>query len=498
MRFVTRRRPPLASLAVILVTTATWLLAAGGPVAGVPGDRHPPAGQDVEPMLRGPVTGGRGVPTLATTSFDLATVGYTSEEYFLSGSASAYSSSSPLTPDGEWTTQPAGTAPYTTRIVVNRPLDAKKFSGTVIVEWLNTTGGSDLAPSWDGAHNEMIRDGFAWVGVSAQSVGVQALIAADAERYGSLNHPGDTYSYDIFSQAGQAVRQRPEPDPITGLKAKRVIAMGFSQSAYRLVTYVNAVHPLTHVYDAYLMQNRGPTGTNLSESPQTIIAAPDTTIVRSDLDVPVLTLVTETDLIGLGYYPARQRDTKRFRLWEVAGTAHADFYVAVLAADDTGDGTAEVALLDAARRPTYCDQLSNAGPQYAVAQAAVYHLDQWVRGGTPPPRAPRLAVTADPTPLIKRDRHGNALGGVRTPLVDVPTATLRGDGNSGPGFCASLFGTTVPFDDATLTSLYPSHASYVAKFDKATDEAVQRGFLLPPEAKNLKAAAAASSIGTGN
>jgi hypothetical protein len=105
-----------------------------------------------------------------------------------------------------------------------------------------------------------------------------------------------------------------------------------------------------------------------------------------------------------------------------------------------------------------------------------------------------LAVEAGPTPTIKRDEYGNALGGIRTPLVDVPIATIRGDGNLGPRPCPN-FGSTAPFDEATLASLYPSHAAYVAKFNRATDAAAKRGFLLRPEAKNLKTAAAASSIG---
>ena len=44
----------------------------------------------------------------------------------------------------------------------------KKFNGTVVVEWLNVSGGVDAAPDWTFAHTELIREGYAWVGVSAQ------------------------------------------------------------------------------------------------------------------------------------------------------------------------------------------------------------------------------------------------------------------------------------------------------------------------------------------
>jgi hypothetical protein len=478
-------------------------LITGATTAGAAlGDRDARASQQSTPAVTGPVKGGQGSPTLGphvpNTAFDLADVGYTSEEYFLSGSATAYSSSAPLTPDGEWTAQRAGTAPYTTRIVAYRPSNPKKFNGTVVVEWLNVTAGSDVSPIWVISHNEMIRDGFAWVGVSAQSTGVSSLQAADPDRYGSLSHPGDSYSYDILSQAGQVLRKPTNSHALGGLEAKRVLAAGTSQSASRLVTYVNAVHPLTKAFDGFLIRSRGGGGEALSQAPLATISAPDTTVVRSDLDVPVLTLQTETDLVGLEYYPARQRDTKHFRLWEVAGTAHADAYYWGNWADDTGKGNAEVALLDVTSPPRLsCERPINLGPQYAVEQAALYHLDRWVRRGVTPPGAPRLAVDAGPTPTIKRDEYGNALGGIRTPLVDVPIATIRGDGNLGPTPCPN-FGSTAPFDDATLASLYPSHAAYVAKFNRATDAAATRGFLLRPEAKSLKTAASASSIGSGN
>ena len=75
----------------------------------------------------------------------------------------------------------------------------------------------------------------------------------------------------------------------------------------------------------------------------------------------------------------------------------------------------------------------------------------------------------------------------------IVTATLEGDGaNAGGSFCG-LFGVTVPFSTATLASLYPSHADYAKKFDRATNQAIRDGFLLPLDAKNLEDAAARAS-----
>ena len=126
------------------------------------------------PTVTGPVGGGTPAEDMFSTNFDLAKVGYQEKEFFVSGTASSYTSASPLTTDGKWTVTPDATAPYTTRVVVRRPVNPAKFNGTVIVEWLNVSGTVDAGPDWTLTHNELIRDGFAWVGVSAQQAGVNA------------------------------------------------------------------------------------------------------------------------------------------------------------------------------------------------------------------------------------------------------------------------------------------------------------------------------------
>src|SRR5262249_46496488 len=171
------------------------------------------------PTIEGPVTSPGGA-FLQSTSFDLATVGYVEQEFFISGTASAYVNQGTLGVDGLWTVTPADTATYKTRILVRRPAERKRFNGTVVVEWFNVTAGLDAAPDWTQSHVELIRDGFAWVGVSAQLVGVEGgggilpvislpLKTVNPARYGSLHHPGDGFSYDMFSQAGAAVRNVP-------------------------------------------------------------------------------------------------------------------------------------------------------------------------------------------------------------------------------------------------------------------------------------------------
>ncbi len=195
------------------------------------------------------------------------------------------------------------------RVVVYRPIDPKKFNGTVLVEWLNVSGQVDADPDWTQTHNELIRDGFAWVGVSAQAVGLNQLKCSatappsppcpapgDPGRYGTLSHPGDSYSYDIFSQAGQAIRDN-SAKILGGLTPKTLLAAGESQSAARMVTYIDAVQPLAHVYDGFLVHSRGAAGAALSQSPLTSVPAPNPTLIRTDLDVPVFVFQTEFDVV---------------------------------------------------------------------------------------------------------------------------------------------------------------------------------------------------------
>ena len=453
------------------------------------------------PVVTGPVTGGKGVISLpGTTQFDLGSVGYTQSEFFLSGTASSYAPAAPLGPDGEWHVAPATTAPYTTRIVVYRPADPARFNGTVVVEWLNVSAGLDAAPDWIFSHDELIRDGFAWVGVSAQATGVAAAKAADPVRYAALSHPSDSYSYDIFSQAGQAIRGNPATI-LGGPRPRRVLAEGESQSAFRLTTYIDAIQPLAHEYDGFLVHSRGGGSAPLSQAPQASAPAPPVVYFRPDLGVPVLAVETETDLMTLGYLPDQQADFPGFRLWEAAGTSHADYYITTLGLFDNGTGTADQQAFGAMLNPPVsppgftCAVPINTGEEHYVLDDAQYWLNRWVARGHAPPRAARLQVTGTASaPAFVLDANGNVKGGVRTPAVDVPVAALSGLGQSGSSFCF-LFGTTVPFTPAKLAALYPSHAAFVVQWAADTIAGVFRGFIRPADARALITAAANSSVG---
>lgn len=500
-RFVTRGFAASLFLSVALVAWGGSASAASSTSSGSATSTsiaHPLSGVTVSwPVPVGSPTFNN---TLYGTSFNLSKVGYEKSQFFVSGTAHSYAPTQPLTSDGKWAVVTGVSAPYTTRIAVYRPINPKKFNGTVVVEWLNVSGGTDDSPDWTLSHNELIRDGFAWVGVSAQQVGVNAAKTTDPSEYSSLSHPGDSFSYDIFSQAGQAVR-KDASKILGGLRLHTLIAAGESQSAGRLMTYIDAVQPIARVYQGFLVHSQFGTGAPLSQAPQTNYAAPNPTTIRSDIGVPVLEFETETDVDNSNLTDRlHYGNPKWFRLWEVAGSSHYDYYGLAIGPDDTGNGAGAVENLAAMQNPTRtpvggfnCAVPINTGGTHWALDAAVYWLDKWVVTGTPPPRAPLLATTHVSPVVYKLDANGNVIGGVRTPQVDAPIAALGSQGNSG-GFCV-LFGSTVPYSAAHLASLYKTHGQFVAAWARAVKTDRADGFLLPADAAELLHSAVVSDVG---
>jgi hypothetical protein len=484
------------------------------------------------PTVQGPIAPSSGISFLGSTLFPPSEVGYEQSEFFLSGTATSYTSATPLASSGRWNVKAATSAPYKTRVVVYRPINPKHFDGTVVVEWLNVTAGIDAPAAWLNSHLQMIRDGMAYVGVDAQAGGINGesgsiAIAAgagpikqtDPARYGTLEHPGDSYSYSIFQQTGQALHAS-GPQLLGGLHPKRILALGESQSAFRLVTYIDALQPRSPgIYDAYFVYSRGGNSSELSQSPQATITTPTPTYIRTDLHVPVFLFETETDLLGLGYLVARQPATRYIREWETAGTAHDDTYGLLYARTDTGNGVADTGAFQSMSDPPSdpiqgivdCAAPVNAGSHTYELRAALAHVDQWMATGAAPRQSPRLEVNPANPHVFLTDPNGNALGGIRTPQVQAPVATLSGIGQPGStslgtqpsnadsissGTLCSILGTTVPFSAAHLAALYPTHAAFVATWDAAAAAEVKEGYLLPADARTLDRVAAQSTIGS--
>ena len=442
--------------------------------------------------LEGPITVGELSPPADPRPVDLAAIGYTQEEFFASGTATAYAAAGDIGADGRWQTTPTTTAPYRTRLLVRRPSDPAQFNGTVVVEWLNVSA-VEAAPDWAYVGQVVIDEGAAWVGVSVQAFGVvggTSLIdtgsseqdaasggirGSNPERYGSLEHPGDAYAFAIYSQIGAAIRS-PGAVPVLGEgEATTVVAAGESQSAGFLTTYVNAIQPVDDVFDGFFVHSRGAGAAQFDGNPA-IRGSATAYRVRDDLDVPVLVFETETD-VGplLRYAAARQPDSALVRVWEVAGTAHADAHLV-------------------GREFGLCPGGINDGPQHWVAKAGLDALLRWIRDGEEPPSGEPIETTGPEGTTVVRDERGLALGGIRTPSVDVPVSALSGEAAPGGDILCALFGSSTPFDAATLSTLYPTQEVYLEQFDLALDNAVAAGFVRTADRDGYAAEARAVTL----
>jgi hypothetical protein len=455
----------------------------------------------------GPITGGATGRPFQSVADEIAEVGGIEEEFLFEGTATQYrlagGPGAEYSADGRWEIEPMSEAPFQSRMHVVRPAGPEAFNGTVVVTWNNVSGGQDnFTVGFKAAR--LIEDGFALVGVTTQKVGVDGfpptnerneyygrvverppgLRGHDSERYGTLHHPGDGFSYDIYTQAAQLLGpDRPRDlDPLGGLPVVHLVAMGGSQSAARLGTYRNAVQSLTTTFDAFLLlvYSGSPTALYPESAPERLAEIPENNVqllgwrkyrLREDLQVP--TIVVNSECEAERCYPNDQPDTVNLRWWEFAGTAH------------TGLGAAE----DLAQMPDGC-QVSFS----PASRAALHALQQWLGGGPLPKHQPRLERTGE-TPDLARDKHGNARGGIRLPELDAPLGTHIGE-SPRDGF-VRLSGSTTPFPPEKVRSLYADHAAWLGSYRAAADRLVDAGVFLPDDASIVIARAAALELPVG-
>ncbi len=449
--------------------------------------------------VAGPITGGaRGRP-FSMPLTDLDAIGYTAEEFFVEGEACAYQPApgTELGIDGRWDLRVARRAPVRTRMLVVRPTAPEGATGVVHVNWQNVTAGFDLGS----CDNDQILSGHVWVAVTAQRVGVEglphteslALRGWDPERYGTLEHPGDDFSFDVFTQAARALG----PDTLGGIVPRTLVATGGSQSAMRLRTYVNGVQPLDNVFDAFMLQvdfGRGsePDTTHIDPATLPMGIRPSVPVqVRDDLALPVMVFNTETEAPAL--FPVRQPDTDHLRLWEVAGACH------------TGGVASQAAMtpmferdgIDFAFGGTAGEQFVPQNPNVLsftpAYRAAFSHFHRWLDDGTVPPAQPRIEVAPGDPPTVVRDADGNARGGIRQPDFAVPTGVHQG-ANEGD-VLASLIGYSRAFTRDELVARYGDGATYLKRWNAALDDAVASGCVLAEDAPAMREGAEAASRG---
>lgn len=423
------------------------------------------------PIAADPAGSGSRNAIHSASAIELTAHGYIEQEYFIEGTANSYAQD-PEDPLANARVASSG-HPYKTRLVVRRPQE-ENFNGVVVIEWMNVTGGVDKDIDWwqSGAH--LVANGYAYVFVSAQQMGIDNIVTWSPERYAGLDASddgrvsADASSYDIFSAVARAVNREGgsaaagQVDILAGLKARQIIATGHSQSASRLASYLNGIHPLEPVFDGFIVHGGGGK-------------------IRDNQAVKIFKLMAETDMLRRAASP--QPNSDNFRQWEVAGSSHVDVPFEIEYAKVRAQ-QAGLAMDAVTPRDSGCDLPAySTVPFRDVMNAAFQHMVRWIDDGVAPPTAePIRLIRSYPTPEFARDARGNVLGGIRLAEHAVPTAKNTGVNTGANRFCF-LYGSHEDFDAATLNALYASKESYVESVRRVARENVEAGYILPEAAE---------------
>jgi Alpha/beta hydrolase domain len=462
--------------------------------------------------------------------------GYEENEYFVSGRANLYEYSSSGVRVVASCPASAGRLgcrdlPYTTRLLVKRPVDPGRFSGTVIVEPFNPSSGYDIANVWDRSWPYFVRQGDVFVGWTSRYASILALKQFEPQRYarlrwGSNSAVDDGITFDIAAQIGALLKLNGPGSPLRRLRVRHVFEAGFSQDGgftFTQADVFNAIDRLPNggpVYDGYVPGGTvGPSDVNFGLTPAGTLPSNDPRNRMQPRDSPVIQINSETEEVLLGAPTAlayRRPDSDahndRYRLWEVPGASHISNDLGTSPITEERDLAELKRIPLSALPPTGCmHQRYRRGPWVGagaldpnpypfgyVADAAFADLTRWLDDGTGPPRAARIQITDPLAGTVVRDRFGNALGGLRTPFVDVPTARFFPTDDSAhetalSGLCP-LMGFSIPISHTTLHSLYATHAAYVARVSREANELVRRGVWVASDATQVVRQAAASEV----
>lgn len=439
--------------------------------------------------------------------------GWVEEELFVSGAATVYTfaHNPPLGPTD--ITPLEEDVPYTTRIIIRRPVDQKDFNGSVVIEWWNSTGGFDIAPVWDPSADYFIREGYVYVGVTNSTTSLDYLTGGCSllgvlpptcgTRYATLSMPENGVAFEMVSQIANLLKSDSPENPLpSDLEVERIYHAGQSQQGGSVIAYASSFH--FDVNDGYFVQqaaNARPLNFGPACGSDGAPAYPDCTprlegadrLVRSDLPVPVFHANSETDIDILFGTAGRQPETDTFHYYEVAGASHLTVHedVEIVPAGILGPD------------PYYLDDFCNGqinstadGPIFFgyVTNALWDAMEQQVKRGRTPPEG--VLMDVDPaTDEVLRDGFGNGLGGVRLPAMEVPLATYT-PGNSadpalppflqGIGNLACRLGASVsPFTPEVIDELYPNKGRYISRVVRSASDLRRQGFLLREDKKKI-------------
>lgn len=436
----------------------------------------------------------------ATGKYNFEEAGYLEEEYFMYGTANVYNEKG----SDSFTTLHRD-VPYCNRFLLRRPENPAVFSGNVIVEILNPTARIDLDRMWAISGKHFMQQGDIYIGITSKPDTFDALLSFDRERYSKLNwsYPGTRETsaspsdsaipppnpkmetglfWDMLTDLALLLRSGDEMNPIRAYGEAKVILTGWSQSACYLWTYVKylAFHPEYNrghcLFDGYFAAGGVHSfAVPLNQDGYGRTSKPADTMLKT-MPVPYIAVQTESENARMGGFEARQEDSDRedfhYRIYEIAGATHDnrqtlfDYYK-----NDRAFARRKVQMVQLDP-----DELPLDYPYQYPINAMYFHLCRWVREGTLPPHGKRIDVHEE-TLQNKTDELGNAIGGVRSPLIDVPTCIYKPQNSFRCGDY-KLMGEVQPFTPEKLTALYGDIQNYRAQVEHSADRLIREGFLL--------------------
>ncbi len=448
---------------------------------------------------------------------DIAELGFVEAEYEISGTGNIY----------DYVDDEAQSAvveivesdiPYATRMLVRRPANAVDFNGTVYIEYLNSTASWDDDPFWRMSAESFSNVGSVYIGITSDTVTVEFL----RDRWGNPEDPGDPDDpqgfpprnrdryenltmdrfgqiWDIFSQAAILLRDDDNPDnPLMGFGVERIIQTGYSQSAGFVKTYANSMHERDveeygfPAYDGYFGSVGGFSAKKINPPPPgegddfNGYGDPRRLIT---VDAPAIRFQAETEMLGIfNAHTGRQvetgePDSPKIRTYEMAGGVHVDIKL-----ESTGQLIRERDL-GFAPEPKDCSNPVIPISTTYIQSALLRAMEAWIRDGAEPPPSSLIELGFDESmaQVVIFDDNGNAVGGVRSPQIEVPLGQYIANPFTIFEPCF-LEGAFVEFDEERFKELYPTDQFYRAEVDRAISRAVADGFILAEDTDSLREA----------
>ncbi len=421
----------------------------------------------------------------AATAERFDNAGFVEQEYLFSGTADA------LDGDGRIL---ATSLDYTTRILVRRPAEPTRFSGFVFIEPFHHIVENPIVYRW--MSDWLLDHGHAWIGVTVHTGtftkhygapgGVPFLQQSDPDRYARLRltpfddppplrmHTGaggfdplemrwsqavgHAQGVGIVGSLAKLVKSNDAASPLQALDVRFVCGIGASQTgnfwrafidwrgdeAARLASGDAAI-------DAYLAL--------IAPAPERILD-----------DAVFVHVLSEAEVVGTlnprMMTAVEDRDSPPVRGYELAGSAH------MLRSEP----------IPGMDRAVHSAQHTDE-PFDMLVRAVAENLVVSLRDGTPMPKGARIARDARTLDGVARDQHGNAIGGLRAPWIEVPTAQYLPRCS-----CSPTTGEKIPFADHEIARLYGNADALRAARSRSIDDLVERRLLLPADAATLRAA----------